>query len=347
MDWQSDTGLRMRMGVTLLLIAILPLAFTASMTAGWNYVVVPVGHSMDVYLATISFDYRIIVLLTVVGLVVAYFQGGRAALNAVDAKHVSREEYPSLHGRLNRLAKTADMEPPQLAVIDSPAPNAVATGSRHEKGTVAVTTGLRETLDDEELDAVLAHELAHIKNRDATVMSMAYLLPTFTYVISMVTFRLLRVFLRMLSHSGGRSRSDGRGLAVIIVLFLVTAAVTITISAIFWAASFLLFRLLSQYREFAADRGAVAITGKPLALASALESIDDELRSLPDRDLRDLDGGVEALYFASLELPLFNDTDDDDTLLSQELFPHSHPDPEARIEQLQELSRELETGSLS
>jgi len=103
-----------------------------------------------------------------------------------------------------------------------------------------------------------------------------------------------------------------------------------------------LFRLISQYREYAADRGGAAITGDPLALASALETIDRRLSTLPDRDLRELDGGVEALYIAPLELPLFND-EDDDTLLSHELFPNSHPPTRERVERLRELAGDLET----
>lgn len=135
-------------------------------------------------------------------------------------------------------------------------------------------------------------------------------------------------------------RRDARGVAAIVVLFVVTTLVTLTVSAIFWAGSFLLFRLLSRYREYAADRGSAAITGTPLALATALETIDEEMQSLPDRDLRELDGGVEALYVSPLDVPMF--TDDAPALISQDLFPETHPPTTSRIERLQALSAALE-----
>jgi len=344
MAWEPDRSLQVRMVVTLALLALLPMAFTFTMAAAFNHLIFPLAESLtEGEFGTVSFSPVIIATLTVAGLALAYYKGGDMALAETDARVVDREEAPELYGRVERLAALAEMPAPEIALIRSDAPNAFATGRSREDATVAVTTGLREALDDDELDAVLAHELAHIRNRDATVMSIAYLLPTFTFVVASVTYQVLTTFLKGLSymHTGG-SRDSGKALAVIIVLFVVTAAVTITVSAIFWIASFALFRLISQYREYSADRGSAAITGKPLALASALDRIDRRMQSLPDRDLRDLDGGAEALYIASLNLPMFNDEDDDDSILSQELFPGSHPPTADRIERLQELAGELE-----
>jgi len=339
MEWETDRSLQVRMLATLALIAVLPLAFTVTMSGALNLVVLPLAESLlETEFGTVGFDPRVVLVLTLVGMVLAYIKGGDVALDSTNARVVSETEAPELHTRAGRLAATAGMSAPDVAVIDSSVPNAFATGRTQRDGTVVVTSALRETLDDDELDAVLAHELAHIRNRDAAVMSIAYLLPTFTYVVSTVTFRALRVFLRGLSNVRTGGRRDGRALAAIIVLFVVTAAVTITVSAVFWAASLLLFRLLSQYREYAADRGAAAITGDPAALASALESIDEEMRALPDRDLRDLDGGAEALYISSLGLPMFNDDDDDIGLVSQDLFPESHPETAERIQRLRDLA---------
>jgi len=339
MEWETDRSLQARMLATLALISVLPLAFTVTMSGALNLIVLPLAESLlETEFGTISFDPRIVLVLTLVGMVLAYVKGGDAALDSTDARTVSEDEAPELHARAGRLAATAGLPAPDVALVDSSVPNAFATGRTQADGTVVVTSSLRETLDDEELDAVLAHELAHIRNRDAAVMSIAYLLPTFTYVVSTVTFRVLRLFLRGLTNVRTGGRRDGRALVAIIVLFVVTAAVTITVSAIFWAASLVLFRLLSQYREYAADRGAAAITGDPAALASALESIDEEMRALPDRDLRDLDGGAEALYISSLGLPMFNDGDDDIGLVSQDLFPESHPPTEDRVERLRNLA---------
>ncbi len=344
MEWETDRSLQARMVATLVVLLLLPIAFTLSMTTAFNYVVFPLAESLtESEFGHISLNLPVVFILTMVGLGLAYYKGGEMALESTSARAVDREEAPELHNRVQRLAATAGMPAPDVALINSETPNAFATGRSRENATVAVTTGLRKTLSDDELDAVLAHELAHIRNRDATVMSIAYLLPTFTFVIASVTYQVLTTFLKSLTymHTGG-GRDSGKAIAVIIVLFVVTATVTITISAIFWAASFVLFRLISQYREYAADRGASAITGDPLALASALGAIDERMQQLPDQDLRDLDGGAEALYIASLELPMFNDEDDDDTILSQELFPNSHPPTTDRIERLQALATAVE-----
>lgn len=340
MEWETDRSLQLRMLATLGLIAVLPLAFTFTLTAALNYVVLPMA-SEGTTAPQIGYNPLIILGLTVVGIGLASLQGGKMALDSTGARTVSAEEYPDLHARVQRLATTADSRKPTVAVIDSNAPNAFATSGIRAGQTVAVTTGLLDTLDNDELDAVLAHELAHLHNRDATVMSIAYLLPTLTYLVSKTMFGLLSFFSRAFMFTPGRSRRNG-GKAIFVVI--AAAVVTITVSAVFWLASNILFRILSQYREYAADRGSAAITGDPLALAAALEAIDGEMQSLPDRDLRDLDGGVEALYIFSLDLPMFND--DDDTiasdLLSQELFPASHPPTAERIERLRELSGELE-----
>jgi len=339
MEWETDRSLQLRLAAALLVLVLLPFLFTTTMTAAFNHAVFPLAEALtDAEFGTISLDRRLVAVLTLVGLAVAYSRGSRVALDSTNANVIAREDAPALYGRVERLAATAEMPAPDVALVRSSAPNAFATGRSREDATVAVTTGLRERLDDDELDAVLAHELAHIKNRDATVMSVAFLLPTVTFVVATLTYRVLTSFLKSLSYMHAGSRDAGRAIAVVIVLFVVTAAVTITISAIFWAASFVLFQLLSQYREYAADRGAAAITGDPLALASALATIDDELAALPDRDLRALDGGAEALYIVSLELPMFNDDDGDDSILSQELFPNSHPPTAERIERLRELA---------
>ncbi len=347
MDFELDASLRVRMLATLAVIAIMPLAFTATMTLAYNYVIVPTGYIVGIPLARIGFDPRWIVVLTLVGIVIAYVRGGEDVLRSTAARRVSEEKHPDLHGRLSRLARTVDLPPPDVAVAQSPVPNAYAVGRSQGSATVAVTTGLLEELDDDELDAVLAHELAHVRNRDVAVMSVAYLLPTFTFVVSSVTYRMLSLFVRGLGHINLSDDDDARAVLALIALLVVTAVVTITVSMIFWGASSVLFLMLSQYREYAADRGAAAITGDPGALASALATIDDEMNALPDRDLRDLDGGAEALYISSLGLPMFTDDDDSlrNTLLSQELFPDSHPPTDERVERLRDLAADQETAS--
>ena len=281
------------------------------------------------------------VVLTVVvlgGLVVQYRFGPRTVLGSLDARDVDASEYPDLHATVTRLSSQIDLANPDIAVIRSEAPNAFAVaGGGHER--VVVTTALLETLADDELEAVLAHELAHLKNRDANLMTVAWLLPTITYYLAVVAFYVLYGFYRLLGAGTGGSSSrgsnDGRGLAVVIVVITVTAVVTLTVSAMFWAASVLFYRVLSRQREYAADEAAATITGSPAALAGALEQIDGTMPDVPDRDLRKLDGGAEALYLAPLESRDFGSNE----LVSTDIFPETHPPTAERIERLRELER--------
>ena len=206
---------------------------------------------------------------------------------------------------------------------------------------MVVTTGLLDLLDAEERDAVLAHELAHVRNRDVSVMTMAYFLPSLAYLVAIGAYLVLVGVFKALSGFRHVDDDGAKGLVVVVVVLVVSAVSTMLVSAAFWVGSFLLFRLLSQYREFAADRGAAAITGSPAALASALRELDDGMGELPDSDLRDADGGVEALYVAPIDDYQFGE---DRELISSDLFPATHPPVEERIDRLRELAGEAERG---
>jgi heat shock protein HtpX len=332
------------MAFAVALLTAMPFAFVYTMSWAVTNVIVPLA---EVLFET-SIDWRLSVSLplvlaaTLAGLAVQYLFGDRFALHSVDARRVDRSEYPDLAARVDRLARQVGLPTPSLAVSPSPVPNAFATGRSQAAATVVVTEGLLDALDGSELDAVLAHELAHVKNRDVAVMSVAYLLPSFTYVVALSAYTLLGGLWNVVGHFHHSDSDDARPLAALLVLFVVSALLTILISTLFWAGSFLLFRLVSRYREHAADRGSARITGDPLALASALRRIDEDMTRLPDRDLRDLDGGVEALYVAPLDVPVF--TDGDDALVSRDLFPESHPPTEERIARLEALAAEQETA---
>uniref|UniRef100_A0A7D6GM82 M48 family metalloprotease n=2 Tax=Natrinema zhouii TaxID=1710539 RepID=A0A7D6GM82_9EURY len=291
------------------------------------------------------------VLLTLVvlgGLVVQYWYGPRAVLGSVGARSVSADDYPELHAAVTRVSVQLDHPRPSVAVIDTDVPNAfaVAGGSTGRgngndgAGTVVVTTGLLELLDDAELEATVAHELAHLTNRDANLMTVAWLLPTITYYLAIAAFYVLYGLYRVLGSGFGAGGSSGdgddaRGLLVAIVVITVCAVLTLTVSAMFWAASILLYRVLSRHREYAADRAAATITGSPASLATALEKIDGTMPELPDRDLRKLDGGAEALYLAPLEERAFGSKE----LVSTDIFPDTHPPTAERIDRLRALER--------
>ena len=233
----------------------------------------------------------------------------RIALYSMGASEVSEGEYPELHATVSRLAQQADLPKPTVAVADSQVPNAFATGRSRSSSTVCVTTGIMRTLSHEELEGVLAHELAHIKNRDVAVMTIASFLSTVAFLI--VRWGWL--------FAGGRDRGNGAPVIVAIIASLVV-----------WVVSFLLIRALSRYREYAADRGGAVITGKPSALASALVKIDGTMDQVPEDDLRD-----QAEMNAFFVIPIRSG-------IVGKLFS-THPSTEQRVEKLRDLERELET----
>ena len=287
MNWQTDWGLRGRMLVTAGLLAVLYIGFV-------------------VVLVEVLNTAPVVALLLIGGLsFVQYFYSDSLALRSMGASRVEEAEYPDLHQRVTRLAQQADLPKPDVAVADSHTPNAFATGRNQENAVVCVTTGLLETLNEEELDGVLAHELAHIKNRDVMVMTIASFLSTVAFMV----VRYGAFF------GGGRNRNGG-------------IVVAIGASLITWIVSFLLIRALSRYREYAADRGAAQITGNPSALASALLSISGKMDRVPSDDLRE-QSQMNAFFIIPVSSGVIG-----------KLF-RTHPTTENRIERLQELQAEL------
>jgi heat shock protein HtpX len=258
------------------------------------------------------FPTRILPILVVMTLFLGaqFLFSDKLALWSMGAKEVSEEEYPELHAMVSRLSQQADLPKPKIAVADSRVPNAFATGKSPSSSAVAVTTGIMRTLNEDELEGVLAHELAHIKNRDVMVMTIASFLSTIAFVV--VRWGWL--------FGGGRERGGNQ--APVIVAILASLAV--------WIVSFLLIRALSRYREYSADRGGAVITGKPSALASALLKISGRMDQVPKEDLRD-QAEMNAFFIIPIKSGIVG-----------RLFS-THPSTEKRVERLRELERELET----
>ena len=219
----------------------------------------------------------------------------RETLSAVAARRVSAESHPDLYGRVTRLASQADAPVPAVYVADSDVPNSFALDGAGPPAVV-VSRGLLDALDGDSLDAVLAHELAHVENRDATVMTLASFLPTLTSdrhsavpagargrAILGVALGGVYVFGALATGTSPLSVGYAAGFLGGLAAAVVVGGVAL---GVFAALTVVAARRLSRYREFAADRGAAAITGDPTALADALTRLDDDASSAPDRDKR-------------------------------------------------------------
>jgi heat shock protein HtpX len=264
------------------------------------------------------------VVLVIAGVIlfVQFFFSDKIAAFAMGAREVTPEQYPDLHGVVDRLCALADMPKPRVAVAETPMPNAFATGRNPNNAVICVTTGLydqwkgkdgRVKLDDHEFEGVLAHELSHVAHRDVLVITIASFLGILAGLVARMAFWF---------GLGGDRRDDrDSGVPIQLIILLV--------SMVTYAISFLLTMALSRYRELAADRSAALLTGNPSALASALTKITGDVARIPTQDLRQA-SAFNAFYFA----PAFN-RETAKTLFS------SHPSTEKRIEQLARISQQL------
>jgi heat shock protein HtpX len=290
-----DTGLSLRMLLTGGLLGLLYVGFAVGLFFFLNVGLVPM-------------------LVIVVGIALfQYFTSDKLALLASGAKVVERDQAPELHAMVERLCAMADLPKPKVAVIDTPVPNAFATGRNPKKSAVAVTTGLWNRLDERELEGVLAHELSHIANRDVLIMTVASF---FAMIAAMLTrFGLYGG----LFSGGGRDRDGGAPAWLIIV----------AISVATYFISYILIRTISRYREYAADRGAAVMTGAPEYLMSALQKIASQMTMIPQRDLREMEGMNAFFIIPTNVKSAFG-----------ELFM-THPPLDKRLAALAEIAREM------
>jgi heat shock protein HtpX len=208
-----------------------------------------------------------------------FFTSDKIALYSMGAHEVSPAEAPQLHAIVERLCIQANLPKPHVAIAQTAMPNAFAVGRSPKSSTVCVTTGLLDLLSPSELEGVLAHELTHVQNRDVMVMTIAGFFASVASFIVQIGFWFGGAF-------GGDDENDsGPGFIVVIL-----------VSAVVYAISFVLLQALSRYREFAADRGAAIITGRPSALVSALLKISGTMQQIPQRDLRAASSELAAFY---------------------------------------------------
>src|SRR6478672_7984906 len=169
-----------------------------------------------------------------------YYTSDKLALAASGAKVVSREEAPALHDMVERLCAIADLPKPKVAIMDTPVPNAFATGRSPKHAAVCVTTGLWDRLEPKEVEGVIAHELSHIANRDVLIMTVASF-------FAMLAALLTRFGLYAGMFGGGNNRNNNNGPPIWLIVTVVAIVV--------YTISYVLIRTISRYREYAADRG--------------------------------------------------------------------------------------------
>ena len=255
-------------------------------------------------------------IIGVVGIGIAFYQwwsSDRVAMRAMRAREVTPEEAPELHGMIDRLCALADMPKPRVGVSDLDIPNAFATGRSPNRAVVCVTTGIMRTLDAEELEAVLAHELSHVAHRDVLVMTMA---SSAGIVAGMLTRSA-----QYGSFGLGRSRNNNGAIPAYLAALVVSLVV--------YAISFLLTRMLSRYRELCADRSGAYLTMNPGALATALQKISGEISAIPQKDLR-APAAMNAFFIA----PAISG-------MTWKTLTSTHPSLEQRLEQLARIQAEL------
>jgi heat shock protein HtpX len=297
-----DTGLTLRMIFTGGLLGLLYVAFALVL----------------LYFAHLALAPMLVIIIGLAA--VQYWTSDKVALAASGAKIVSREEAPDLHAMVERLCALADLPKPRVAVIPSNVPNAFATGRNPKHAAVAVTNGLWQRLEPQEVEAVLAHELSHVANRDVLIMTLA----SFFAMLAALITRFGFYFGMFGGFGGGGNRNNQNGGGQVPVWLIIFA-----VSIVTYAISFILIRTISRYREYAADRGSALMTGAPENLMSALQKIASGITQIPQQDLREV-AGMNAFFIVPTNW----------RQQVGELFM-DHPPMEKRLAALAQIAREM------
>jgi len=310
--YAPDRGLTVRMGLTMFLLGLVFVAFVAAI----------IGISAAVHAS----DGAIVFFAVVLGgglAIGSFFYSDKIALSTAGAQLVTPQQAPELHGIVDRICALADMPKPRIAISPTDLPNAFATGRNSEHAVLCVTQGLMRRLTPEELEGVISHEMSHVAHKDVMVMTVA----SFLAIIAGLLIRFS--FYGELFGGGGRRGGGNNNNQGALPILLIIMAVSIVVYAI----SFLLIRLLSRYRELAADRSGALLTGQPSALASALQKVSGSIARIPTKDLREA-APLNAFFFA----PALSAQQAQSKF--GELFS-THPSLDKRLAQLAKISQQL------
>ena len=247
--WKADSGLNARMVLSFVILGILYIIFLSIL------------HYLGV-------GYIPLAIITSAMILAQWYFSDKIVLWSSGATIVSKEQYPRLHEIVERLSADNGIPKPKVAIVNSTVPNAFATGKSPKSSLVAVTSGILDLLDDDELEAVIGHELSHVRSRDVLVLTLAS-------VFSMVAWYLVQF--GFFGGLQGRGRNSSGGTAIVILVALIT-----------WVVSFLIIRAISRYREYSADRSGAIMTGKPDKLASALLKISGKIGNIPTKELENV-----------------------------------------------------------
>jgi heat shock protein HtpX len=311
--YAPDRGLSVRMTATMFLLGLVFVAFIAA--------IIGIGA------ATHASDAAIVLFAIVLGggaAIGSLFYSDKIALSTARAQVVTPQDAPLLHGIVDRVCALADMSKPRVAISDTRLPNAFATGRNADKSVLCVTTGLMGMLTPEELEGVIAHELSHVAHKDVQVMTIA----SFLAIIAGLLIRFS--FYGELFGGGGRRGGNNQNGGAL-PIFLIIMGVSIVV----YAVSFLLIRLLSRYRELAADRSGALLTGQPSALKSALVKVSSNINRIPTKDLRTAEP-LNAFFFA----PAAHLTVSGGKKSLAQIFS-THPSLERRLAELDKVQQQL------
>jgi heat shock protein HtpX len=313
--YAPDRGLTVRMTATMFLLGLVFVAFIAA--------IIGIGTAYGASSTAIVFFAVILGGGFAIG---SLFYSDKIALATAGAHEVSPtddKDAARLHAIVDRLCALADMPKPRVAIAETDMPNAFATGRNADHAVVCATRGILRRLENDELEGVLAHEMSHVAHKDVQVMTIASFL-------AIIAALLVRIAFYGELFGGGRRNNDQNALPIMLVLMVVSAVV--------YAISFLLIRLLSRYRELSADRSGALLTGRPSSLAAALVKVTGDIGRIPTKDLRTAQP-MNAFFFAPA-MHLHGPGGQRRNSKWANLFS-THPSLERRLEELDKIQKQL------